>query len=228
MVASSVTSVIDNINNVTGKNASETDRAATKAKTNYQDFLKLLTTQLQNQDPTAPTDTNQLTQQIATLSQVEQQINTNQNLQHLIGLFNTTTMNSVVSYIGKQVETDGDKGVMQNSKVGFVYDLEKDAQSAEIQILDYNGNVVINADGTKFAGRNEVLWNGVDSNGKQFPDGIYTIKVKAKDASGNEVKVTTSTVGVVSSVDSKNGKITLSLGDVEVELDKVRSVRQAI
>lgn len=222
------TSSVDNINNFINKNASETDKASAKAQTNYQDFLKLLTTQLQNQDPTAPTDTNQLTQQIATLSQVEQQINTNTNLQKLIGLFNSTTMNSVVGYIGKQVETDGDKGVLQNSKASFVYDLEKDAQSAAIQILDYSGKVVMSADGTKFAGRNEVLWNGVDSSGKQLPDGTYKIKVTAKDAAGNDIKVTTSTVGVVSSVDSKDGKITLSLGDVSVDLDKVHSVRQAI
>lgn len=221
-------SSVDNINNFINKNASETDKAAVKAQTNYQDFLKLLTTQLQNQDPTAPTDTNQLTQQIATLSQVEQQINTNTNLQKLIGLFNATTMNSVVGYIGKQVETDGDKGVLQNSKASFVYDLEKDAQSAEIQILDYSGKVVMSADGTKFAGRNEVLWGGVDSSGKQLPDGTYKIKVTAKDAAGNDIKVTTSTVGVVTSVDSKDGKVTLSLGDVSVDLDKVHSVRQAI
>ncbi len=221
-------SKVDNINNIINKNASETDKAASKAQTNYQDFLKLLTTQLQNQDPTAPTDTNQLTQQIATLSQVEQQINTNTNLQKLISLFNTTTMNSVVGYIGKQVESDGDKGVLQNSKASFVYNLEKDAQTADVQLLDASGKVVLSASGTKVAGRNEVLWDGKDSNSNQLPDGTYTIKVTAKDAAGESIKVTTSTVGVVSSVDSKDGKITLTLGDVSVDLDKVTSVRQAI
>ncbi len=224
MVASSVTSIVDNINNVTGKNSSSTNKDAVKAQTNYQDFLKLLTTQLQNQDPTAPADTNQLTQQIATLSQVEQQINTNQNLQKLISLFNTTSMNSVVGYIGKQVESDGDKGVLQNGDASFVYNLDKDAESAKIQILDASGDVVLSADGTKLAGRNEVLWDGKDSNGKQLADGTYTIKVTAKDATGADVKVTTSTVGVVSSVDSKDGVITLMLGDVAVGLDKVHSV----
>jgi flagellar basal-body rod modification protein FlgD len=183
---------------------------------------------LQNQDPTAPTDTNQLTQQIATLSQVEQQINTNSNLQKLISLFNTTTMNSVVGYIGKQVETDGDKGVLQNSKASFVYNLEKDAQSVDLQILDVTGKEVMKASGTKVAGRNEVLWDGKDGEGKQLADGTYTLKVKAKDAAGADLKVTTSTVGVVSSVDMKDGITMLTLGDVLVGLDKVHSVRQAI
>lgn len=228
MVANSVTSTVDNINNIIGKNASATDKAAAKAQTNYQDFLHLLTTQLQNQDPTAPTDTNQLTQQIATLSQVEQQINTNSNLQKLISLFNTSTLNNVVGYIGRQVETDGDKGVLQNGKASFVYNLEKDAQSADVRILDYSGKVVLSASGTKVAGRNEVLWDGKDADGNQLPDGTYTIKVAAKDAAGADVKVTTSTVGIVSSVDTKDGATSLMLGDVPVALDKVHSVRQAI
>lgn len=227
--ANSVTSQVDNINNATNKNASATDKAAIKAQTNYQDFLKLLTTQLQNQDPTAPTDTNQLTQQIATLSQVEQQINTNTNLQKLISLFNTTTMNSVVGYIGKQVETDGDKGVLQNSKASFVYNLEKDADAVDVSILDDTGKQVLKASGTKVAGRNEVLWDGKDGGGNQLPDGTYTIKVTAKDPSGADIKATTSTVGVVTSVDSQaDGTTVLTMGDVTVGLDKVHSVRQAI
>lgn len=228
MVSGSVTSQVDNINNAIAKNASDTDKAAIKAQTNYQDFLRLLTTQLQNQDPTAPTDTNQLTQQIATLSQVEQQINTNSNLQKLISLFNATTMNSVVSYIGKQIETDGDKGVLQNGIANFVYDLERNADSVTVEITDSGGRVVLSGDGTKFAGRNEVHWDGTNSEGEQMPDGTYTIKVTAKDADGGDIKVTTSTVGVVSSIDSKGGETLLSIGDVSVGLDKVKSVRQAI
>lgn len=227
MTVTSPTSVVDNINNVINKNASDTDKAAAAAQTNYQDFLHLLTTQLQNQDPTAPTDTNQLTQQIATLSQVEQQINTNTNLQKLISLFNVTTMNSVVGYIGKQVETTGNQGALLNGSAEFVYNLESEADNVDITIEDSAGNTVLNAGGTKVAGRNEVVWDGRDNSGNQLPDGAYTIKVVAKNAAGEDIKVTTSTVGVVTSVDSKDGTPTLMLGDIPVGLDKVLSVRTA-
>lgn len=224
MVTSSVTSQVDNINNVTKKNDTNSDAA--KAQANYQDFLHLLTTQLQNQDPTAPADTNQLTQQIATLSQVEQQINTNTNLQKLISLFNTTTMNSVVGYIGKQVETDGNQGVLQNGQASFVYNLDKDADTVDIAISDSTGKQVLKASGTKVAGRNEVLWDGKDSDGNQLPDGTYTIAVTAKDPAGADITATTSTVGVVTSVDSQaDGTTVLTMGDVTVGLDKVKSVR---
>lgn len=225
--ANSVANQFDNINNATNKNGANSD--AIKAQTNYQDFLKLLTTQLQNQDPTAPTDTNQLTQQIATLSQVEQQINTNTNLQKLISLFNTTTMNSVVGYIGKQVETDGNQGVLQNGVASFVYNLEKEADSVDVQILDDSGKVVMKASGTKVAGRNEVVWDGKDGDGKQLADGTYTVKVTAKDPAGADIKATTSTVGVVTSVDSQaDGTTVLTMGDVTVGLDKVKSVRTPV
>ncbi len=224
MAITSTASTTDNINSITNKG----NTAAAKAQTNYQDFLKLLTTQLQNQDPSAPTDTNQLTQQIATLSQVEQQINTNTNLQKLIGLFNTTTLNSVVGYIGKQVETAGDKAVLTDGKAAVVYNLEKEANSVEVKITDAAGNLVMQGAGTKLAGRNEIIWDGKDKDGNQLADGTYKVTVTAKDAGGTAIKATTSTVGVVSSVDSSGGAITLSLGDVPVALDKVTSVRAAL
>ncbi|MEZ5690676.1 MAG: flagellar hook assembly protein FlgD [Rickettsiales bacterium] len=228
MVSSTVTTDVDNINNILNKNLSSNDKARAKAQANQEDFLKLLTTQLQNQDPTEPTDTNQLTEQIATLSQVEQQINTNNNLEKLINLFNSTLLNSVVGYIGKQIETEGDKGVLQNGKASFVYNLEQAADNVTVQILDPARNIVFDGNGTNFAGRNEVIWDGKDKDGNQLADGVYTLKVVAKDSSGDDIKSTTSTAGVVTSVDSKDGHTRLMLGDIEVELSEVNSVRQSI
>lgn len=219
-----ITSTVDNINNIINKGNS----ASAKAQTNYEDFLKLLTTQLQNQDPSAPTDTNQLTQQIATLSQVEQQINTNNNLEKLVSLYSSSTLNSVVGYIGKQVETEGNKGVLQNGVASFVYNLDQAAKDVKVEIKDSTGLTVLNANGTKLAGRNEMVWDGKDDAGKQLVDGTYTIKVTATDDAGKEIKSTTRTVGMVSSVDASNGVVMLSLGDVQVAVDKILSVRQAI
>jgi flagellar basal-body rod modification protein FlgD len=136
-------------------------------------------------------------------------------------------MNSVVGYIGKQVETTGNQGVLLDGSAEFVYNLDNDADSVAITIADAQGNTVLNASGTKVAGRNEVVWDGKDNSGKQLPDGTYTITVVAKDAAGADIKATTSTVGVVTSIDSKDGTPTLMLGDVAVGLDKVLSVRPA-
>ena len=75
---------------------------------NFDTFLTLLTTQLQNQDPLSPMDSNQFTQQLVQFSQVEQQINSNKNLESLISLTKNQTSVDAVSYLGKTLTlTDG-------------------------------------------------------------------------------------------------------------------------
>lgn len=212
-------------NSGTGNSSSPTD-ALQRLNTNYEDFLKLLTTQLQNQDPTAPTDTNQLTQEIASLSQVEQQISTNQNLQKLIDLFGVTQMNNSVSYIGKQIDAKGNQGNLAGGVALFAYDLPAGASSAKVTITDGAGRTVFSGDGTTIAGRNQVYWDGTNSvTGEKMPDGTYNIAIDAKDATGKSADVTTYTTGLVSSVDTQDGTMNLMIGNIAVPLTDVKSVR---
>jgi flagellar basal-body rod modification protein FlgD len=192
----------------------------------YENFLKLLTVQLQNQDPTNPTDTTQLTQQIAMLSQVEQQINTNKNLEKLIDLTNATQFNNVVGYIGKRIEAPGSAGYLQNNRAEFVYYLDGDPAQAAIKIKDEGGNVVYSGSGPVAHGRNEFAWNGVGSTGAPMPNGVYSIEVEAKDANGNTVSSQTYTTGIVTAVDSANGQVYLSIGELSVPIGVVTSIRQ--
>lgn len=218
----SISSITDNINTITGKSTGNS-----VVDDNYQQFLHLLTTQLQNQDPTDPTDTNALTQQIATLSQVEQQINTNKNLEQLISLYNATQFNSLVNYIGKQIEADGNLGALQGGRAQFAYYLEKEAENVAVTVTDDKGAVVYSGSGTKVAGRNVYTWNGKNADGAQMPDGVYSIKVEAKDASNNTINSKTYTTGVVTSIDSADGTVYLSIGDLSIPLAKVLSIREA-
>lgn len=206
---------------------SQTTQATQQLDSNYSDFLHLLTVQLQNQDPTNPADTTQLTQQIATLSQVEQQINTNKNLQQMISLLNTTQYNSVVSYIGKQIEAPGNQGALSGGTGTFAYYLASDADTANITIKDSTGAVVYTGAGTKVQGRNEFTWDGKDNNGTQMPDGVYTISVAAQDASHHDIAVQTYTTGIVTSIDSVAGTVYASIGNIlSVPLTSIQSVRQ--
>lgn len=156
---------------------------------NYTDFLKLLTTQLKNQDPSAPTDTNQLTQQIATLSQVEQQISTNKNLEKLVSMYSATQYNSVVSYIGKRIEAEGNVSALTTGKVNFAYNLQSSASTVDLTIKDKSGNTVrnITLTGIKGAGVNNYVWDGQDNQGNQMSSGDYTITVSAKSNTGETV-----------------------------------------
>lgn len=217
----------------------------------YEAFLHLLTTQLQHQDPTDPTDTNALTQQIASLSQVEQQLKTNDNLQQLIGLYGSTQYNSLVSYIGKQIEAPGGTGALQNGKAVFVFYAQQEPKTVNIEIKDNNGAVVYNAVATKNedgtydwtdlagnpldpppalnpnTGRNEFVWNGKNNSGTEMPDDSYHISVTAKDASDNPITTQTYTTGIITSVDSSGGQVYLSVGDIlSIPLEVITSIRQ--
>ena len=222
------TAVNNTTNTSTAANTSTADKAAKTLGADYENFLKLLTTQLKNQDPSDPTDTNQLTQQIASLSQVEQQINTNKNLEKLLSVFNVSQMGNIVSYIGRQVDATGNQGYLSGGVASFAYNLPEGAKSSTVTISDKDGVVVFNGAGTTLAGRNEVYWDGTNSfTGNKMADGAYTFKVVAKDAAGKELTATTYTTGIVTAVDSQDGTATLSLGKISVPVNNVLSVRNA-
>lgn len=221
-------STTDNIKTVATKSAATTisaaDKAASKAQTNYQDFLKLLTTQLQNQDPSAPADTNQLTQQIATLSQVEQQVNTNKNLEKLIAMFSTSNLSNTSSYIGKQVESVGNQTMLESGKATIAYDLDAQAATATVNVLDANGGILRTITGGTNAGRNQLVWDGKDGKGNDVADGAYRFQVVAKDTSQKDVASTSYTIGTVTSIDTQNGSSVLKIGSIAVPMDKVLSI----
>lgn len=158
-------------------------------------FLKMLTTQLQNQDPTEPMDVSQMTQQIATYSGVEQQIKTNKALESLLKSNSQSQLSTAVSYMGKEVETNGNVGTLAYAQNGgdlgtaeFTYTLPKDVASTEVKIKNKDGVVVFSGSGTVLEGENKVTWDGVSSiSKKQVPAGDYTIEVTGKAANGDNI-----------------------------------------
>lgn len=224
-------SELDNINRVISRAdptraSSETDLASKTLSGNLDQFLKLLTTQLRNQDPTSPQDTNQLTQQIATLSQVEQQINTNKNLEKLVTAYAATQYNSVVSYIGKQIEAPGDVAALDGGIARFVYYLPKEAQTNEITVTDANGTTVFTGTAPLNAGRNEYVWDGKNNLGVDQPPGTYRIAFNAKDPSGADIRPVSYISGTVTSIDTANGEVYASIGEISVLLSRITSIAQ--
>ena len=191
---------------------------------NFDTFLKLLTTQLQHQDPTAPMDTAQFTQQLVQYSQVEQQIDTNSNLQTLISQGTSQSASYATGYLGKIVTVAGGEGSLTKGQAQWTYNLATAATSAAITITDAKGNTVYNGSGPTAAGNNTVTWNGVDNAGNQLPDGTYTLAVKAQ-AGGQTVTSSITSVGTVSEVDMSKGAPQLLIGSMEVPLSSISSVR---
>lgn len=191
---------------------------------NFSTFLTLLTTQLKNQDPTSPMDSNEFTQQLVMYSQVEQQISTNDNLKSLIsqGTSNAATMAS--SYLGKKVSVTNGVSSLSGGSATWIYNLAGNTANTQLTVSDSNGKVVYTTTGNTTAGNNTLTWDGKDNNGNQLPDGAYKLTVTAADAAGNDVNASVASAGVVSQIDMTVSPPKLVVGNMEVDLSDIAAV----
>ena len=191
----------------------------------YSQFLTLLTTQLKHQDPTSPMDTSQFTSQLVSFSQVEQQLKTNASLSQLVTLAGNNQTSLGLSYIGLNVNTQGNQfgfDPSKNASVTVGYNLSASAASNTINVLDSSGNVVYATAGSLNSGANSFTWNGVESNGTKAPAGTYTVQVTALDATKNPVSVTTQVPGTVTGMQTaSDGTVELVIGSQLVPLANV-------
>jgi flagellar basal-body rod modification protein FlgD len=191
---------------------------------NFNDFLQMLMTQLQNQDPTSPMDTNEFTSELVEFSGVEQQINTNTSLTQLIQLTQAGEVMQASAMTGKQVTVSSDQIPLQNSH-GTVQFTTATAEPVDIQIFDSNGNKLSDNMMMSTAGTNTWTWNGTNSSGATEPDGSYKVAVVAANAAGATSAVTTSVIGTATGVQTESdGTIDLELGALTVPFTQVQSV----
>lgn len=180
---------------------------------NFNEFLTLFTTQLQNQDPTNPMDTSQMTNQLAMFSEVEQTAGVNSRLDKILAAQTTSTLSSAVGYMGHGVQATGDQVALTNGSATIDYNMPSSATSATITVTDSSGNTVTTLSGGSSAGNQSVTWNGTDSSGNTVSDGAYTIAVTANNGTGPTVTPTTYTTGKVTGVETSNGSTMLNLGN---------------
>lgn len=171
------------------------DNAGVSLAKNFDTFLKLLTTQLKNQDPTSPMDSKEFTNQLVQFSQVEQSINQNKNLEKLISMFSAQQSSNNLNFIGKIVDVDDNKVKLAEGGSAFwSYELPKGVMNVQYRIIDDKGQVVRTVQvGAEQAagfkpGRVEVAWDGKDSTGNQVKAGTYKLEVVAKDTAGKDVE----------------------------------------
>ena len=196
------------------------DAAQKSLSTNFDTFLTLLTTQLQNQDPLSPMDSSQFTQQLVQFSSVEQQINANKNLESLISLTKARSSADAVSYLGKTVTTTDGNAALQNNKAEWTYSLDQDASTNALMVSDAQGRVVYATAGATGSGAHDFTWNGTDLSGNPLPDGAYTLTVHALLGNGNPVTNTVKSQGQVTEVDLSGSEPLLMLGPMGVPISK--------
>lgn len=198
--------------------------ANTQIAGNFQSFLQLLTTQLQNQNPLSPLDTNQFTQQLVEFAGVQQQINTNDSLSTLVSLQQTVQSTQALQFVGKTAVVAGKTAALTNSQAVWELDVPS-ASNVNISIANSAGVNVYNKTFAAAAGDNQAFgWNGLGTDGSQLPDGNYTLTATAKDVNGNNVGITTSVAGVVSSVDLTQTPPLLTIGSQTFTVNQIQSI----
>lgn len=202
------------------------DTALAGLNSDFDTFLTLLITQLKNQDPTNPTDTNEMTQQLVQFANVEQQIAQNKNLETLVGLQSTNANSAAVNYIGHEVQIEGDTTEVTADGTTWGYELEGVPESVTLNVLDASGALVYSEEGEIVAGiRHAFNWNLTDNSGGTVSPGAYTLRVSALDATGDPVKSTIDSTGLVSGVQSSDTGPSLLIGeDINVALAKIRKI----
>ena len=191
----------------------------------FDKFLKLLTTQLQNQDPTAPMDATQFTNQLVQFANIEQSIQMNKQVGTLIKLQQTSQVAAATNYLGKTVDADSDRLSLKNGKGEFFIRGDAAPKAIAVQILDQAGRPVRTSQPNLEAGIQRFTWDGKNNSGGQVADGTYTIRVTAQDSKQQPLTFNTGITGAVSGVVSSAEGAMVTVGTLDVPVDKIIALR---
>lgn len=186
-------------------------------------FLKLLTTQMQNQDPLDPMDTSQYTQQLVQYSQVEQSMQQTGVLRDILSRLTATDMAQASAFIGREVEFDTKVAGLSDTPAEWSYSMPREAASVTATVTDSSGRIVATTvlepgEEGRFA------WDGAGVAGGTAPHGVYSLSLTALDASGSNISAQIRSVGVVSSVSAASGNVILNVNGAELPSSTLVSV----
>jgi len=190
------------------------------------DFLKLLITQLQNQDPLKPTDNTEFVSQLAQFSQLEQTAKQADLLQKSLDAQTASLQYTLLPMVGRQVSIDRPLTQLENGQASLTYALEKNAARVQITILDQSSQVVRTLDYTGLqAGLNQTQWDGKDSKGVAMPPGVYEYAISAVDQQGASVVATGHAQLTVTGIRMEDGQSKLAVGTITVDPSEVVEVQ---
>ncbi|BEV44986.1 flagellar hook capping FlgD N-terminal domain-containing protein [Afipia carboxidovorans] len=221
-VDSTMPSTVTSAGAAAQNNTSTKSSSSTGIADNFQTFLTLLTTQLQNQNPLDPLDTNQFTQQLVQFAQVEQQLKANDQLSALVALQKTAQSTQALGFVGQTISVDGSTAYF-NGAATWNFNAAADCNSV-VTISAPNGETAYTGSYALTAGNASFVWDGKGNDGTQWPPANYKLSITAKDTTGKDVVVTTEVQGVVDSVDMTADPALLSMGGNTYTIDQIKRV----
>ena len=195
----------------------------TEIASDFTTFLKLLTTQLQNQDPLSPMDTNQFTQQLVEFASVEQQMKSNASLSTLVSLDQAAQTTSALNLVGATVVVDGSTTQLNNGSATWSLSVTKPA-TATVTIKDATGQTAYTGTFGVNAGAQNFVWDGHGNNGTLWPNGSYTMTATATDASGQTTAISTQIQAKVDLVDLTQTPPLLSINGQNYTVNQLQKI----
>ena len=201
---------------------------STMLASNFETFLTLLTSQLKNQDPLSPVDSNQFTAQLTQMAGVEQQLLTNDLLKSLVAGQGGGSLANAANYIGKDATAAWAATKLTDGKATWSYELANTATDAKLQVLDSTGKVVWEGPAPdRSTGVHDFTWDGKTTSGVDATEGgVYTLKITANNATGGTVDSQVLTRGRITGVEMYNGEAYLTVGNSILPLSTVIALEE--
>lgn len=196
-----------------------------KLSENFDTFLTLLTAQLSNQDPLNPVDSAAFTQQLVQYSQVEQQIETNDQLKSLLAQAGVSNGAAAVAYIGKNAVLNSDIARLSGGAATWGYDVTGAQGDVRLVLQDASGKPVFSRTVPAQSGPQTFSWDGKDSSGRLLGDGAYRLVIGAEDGDGESITAAMSVFETITGIDFSGGSPNLVTTSGARPFDSIRTIR---
>lgn len=191
--------------------------------TDFDTFLKMLTTQLENQDPLNPVDSADYAVQLATFSGVEQQTRTNQLLEALTGQFGVSGLSQLAGWVGKEARSSAPV-LFDGAPVSVTYAPNIQADRTVLVVKNAAGEVVSRE--TVPVSAAPYQWLGANAAGDPLPDGVYALSLESYK--GTDLLDTVGVESYARIIEARNGPGGATLvvaGGVEITADRITALR---
>ena len=223
-MSASINSIPENLRSFESTQQKEIKRASVLGQ---EDFLKLLMTQLQNQDPMEPMDNGEFMGQMAQFSTVSGITEMGESIDSLVGMYQGQQMSNSASMIGKQALVNGNWAQLKGGQLGGAIDLTMAANDVRVDIKSESGEVMASLGlGSRMPGTQEFTWDGIKHDGTPAAEGDYYLSATAiRD--GETTVPPMQVYGTVNSIQLKGGEVTLNVsGQGNVSFNNVNRISQ--
>ena len=223
-MTASISSIPENFRTLESTQQKEIARTSSLGQ---EDFLKLLMTQLQNQDPMEPMDNGEFMGQMAQFSTVQGITEMGESVDGLVGIYQGQQLSNNAAMIGKQALVDGNWAQLEGGKLAGAIELTTAANDLRVDVKSESGEVMASLGlGSKMAGTQEFAWDGIKHDGTTAPAGNYYLSASAiRD--GQATVPAMQVYGTVNSVQMKGSEVTLNVsGQGNVSFNNVKRISQ--